>query len=592
MGWDQSFLDHWRALYYEDLSHLKSFSFTDEGATSSKELNKAMELFSSKKNWDQNNHPQCLFPARYLLMNKFLKNPIPKSLCPDFDEWMNKLSPEGISVVFAGNYPDNPGSIFGHTFLKLKSKKDSYVQMSKTDRSEILDYALNYAAVVDDENELFYAMKGLFGGYPGSYSMGPYYMKVNEYGEGEGRDLWEYEINLTPKESAFLLAHFWELKYHSAFRYFFLDDNCSYLILRLLHATRPDWNLLKDQASYVIPLETVKILKTKTGVIKNLTFRPSIRKKAQDSYRSLDFSEKDEVLSVLGNKEKTSTNPKVLNTVILNLYSKKSKNNFKLSDEDEKILSNSLVQLSQLDTSHLQKTNPEKNEQQDPVKSHNVAQIGSGFGEMGGKIFTLFKFRPGLHDQTDDQTGHLPFSELTVFDTELNIFKDQVFIQKIDLFNLGLLRPVNLGESSLSWRFHLNYQGNSQLYCKDCKKMFLDTIVGYSLNPFESGIIYLMGGVFVDSSGADGSLFRGGAEGELGFIHEVSSKFRTLLKINSFVNLMNKSKYMEQTEVYTIKFSNHYNFTKDLELNAEIMNDLFSSGALPSRFIVSMDYHF
>jgi hypothetical protein len=122
--------------------------------------------------------------------------------------------------------------------------------------------------------------------------------------------------------------------------------------------------------------------------------------------------------------------------------------------------------------------------------------------------------------------------------------------------------------------------------------MFLDTIVGYSLNPFESGIIYLMGGVFVDSSGADGSLFRGGAEGELGFIHEVSSKFRTLLKINSFVNLMNKSKYAEQTEVYTIKFSNHYNFTKDLELNAEIMNDLFSSGALPSRFIVSMDHHF
>jgi hypothetical protein len=37
----------------------------------------------------------------------------------------------------------------------------------------------------------------------GEYSLMPYYRKVKEYGDFESRDLWEYELNLSPEETRF-----------------------------------------------------------------------------------------------------------------------------------------------------------------------------------------------------------------------------------------------------------------------------------------------------------------------------------------------------------------------------------------------------
>lgn len=43
----------------------------------------------------------------------------------------------------------------------------------------------------------------------------PYYRKVKEYGDFESRDLWEYELNLTPEETRFLVSHIWEMQHVS-----------------------------------------------------------------------------------------------------------------------------------------------------------------------------------------------------------------------------------------------------------------------------------------------------------------------------------------------------------------------------------------
>lgn len=209
-----------------------------------------LSAFNSKENWDTNNHAQCLYPARRQLITKHLgENLFPQSKCPDYDEWFGKLNPQGISIVFAGNYPDNPGSLFGHTFIKF---------IGKDTKEDLLDYALNYSAEVSDDIGVLYAIKGLIGGYYGGFSLAPYYVKVNEYAEAEGRDLWEYKTALTPEESQFILSHIWELKNRAEFHYFFLSDNCSSFILKLLDLARPEWNLENKMPWYVIPLETVK----------------------------------------------------------------------------------------------------------------------------------------------------------------------------------------------------------------------------------------------------------------------------------------------------------------------------------------------
>ena len=49
-------------------------------------------------------------------------------------------------------------------------------------------YALNYAANANpSDNGAFYAYKGIFGGYPGVFSIVPYYQKIKEYSELENR---------------------------------------------------------------------------------------------------------------------------------------------------------------------------------------------------------------------------------------------------------------------------------------------------------------------------------------------------------------------------------------------------------------------
>jgi len=60
--------------------------------------------------------------------------------------------------------------------------------------SRLLSFAVNYAARTDETNGFAYAIKGVFGFYPGYYSLLPYYVKVREYNDLERRDVWEYPL--------------------------------------------------------------------------------------------------------------------------------------------------------------------------------------------------------------------------------------------------------------------------------------------------------------------------------------------------------------------------------------------------------------
>ncbi len=78
-------------------------------------------------------------------------------------------------------------SVFGHTLLRISS---SY-------KSPLLSSAVNYAANDTDSNGLLYAFKGIFGFYPGYFSLLPYHQKLNDYSGVEHRDIWEYTLNLS-----------------------------------------------------------------------------------------------------------------------------------------------------------------------------------------------------------------------------------------------------------------------------------------------------------------------------------------------------------------------------------------------------------
>ncbi len=196
--------------------------------------------------------PECRFPERYLwLRGKLGVTPaaVPAPACRDFIEWKAGLDVESVSLLFASGYLNNPSTLYGHTFLRLRKRGAA--------GADLLDYTINYAATADEENGLFFAIKGLVGAYPGQFSTIPYYLKIQEYHNIESRDLWEFPLNLNQDEIDRLLRHGWELG-KAAFPYLFFTRNCSWQLMPLLDIVKPELDLSRRFHFWVIPSDTVK----------------------------------------------------------------------------------------------------------------------------------------------------------------------------------------------------------------------------------------------------------------------------------------------------------------------------------------------
>lgn len=434
-----------------------------------------------------------------------------------------------------------------------------------------------------------YAMKGIFGGYYGFFSMDPYYVKINDYSEGEGRDIWEYELAFDQKDAQFLLAHFWEVRYQAKFKYYFLDDNCSFLVLKLIDATKPEWKVVNSDPPYVIPIETVKELKEIPGAIKSTHYRPSVRKKAETSYKNLNPIQKHETIKLLHHERSPAkiSDANVLNTVILTLFSKRSKNNGALSTEDQLLQDSTLIQLSTLDTSKL---TTEVEAQGDPSKSHKVKQVGLGFGYQQ-KAYGELSFRPGLHDMTDFQRGYLDYSELEVADIHARFKENQFTIHNIDIFNLGLYRPTSLQENSFSWRTRWAYQNQSQIFCDFCKTAYGEAAVGYAYHLYPKLLTYIMVGGFLNAGAIDTHELKSGGMSEIGTISNFTENTRLLFALSSYLNLTNT---LSGRTLHRVSVQGTHNLDKDIDLNLTSHSGLQLSGSekFESDIQASIDFHF
>ncbi|MDM8551890.1 DUF4105 domain-containing protein [Desulfobacterales bacterium HSG2] len=177
-------------------------------------------------------HPVCRFTARYAWLKEQLnidESMLPVPRCEELDRIVRELRPGSASLVFPTYYMNSPASMFGHSLINIETRKYE---------SKLLSHAVNYSAITDETNGLFFAIKGLFGFYKGYYSILPYYQKIQEYSDISQRDIWEYQLNLSESEVKRLITHLWELRnVHSD--YYFFDENCSYNLLFLLESARP-----------------------------------------------------------------------------------------------------------------------------------------------------------------------------------------------------------------------------------------------------------------------------------------------------------------------------------------------------------------
>ena len=84
-----------------------------------------------KTNQNQNQFYQCLFPARYKILSNLWPNLFNTVECPKFDKWVKGLDVENVYLVFTSVYPNNPASMFGHTFLRFDRKSRGKLERTK-----------------------------------------------------------------------------------------------------------------------------------------------------------------------------------------------------------------------------------------------------------------------------------------------------------------------------------------------------------------------------------------------------------------------------------------------------------------------------
>ena len=179
-------------------------------------------------------HATCRFPARLRWLDEQLHfaQHLVLPPCPRLSSYYAALDPVGMTFVYATDFPSNPASASGHTFLRAKKRP-----RAAGPRDESQDTSIEFAAIVDTNNPVLYAIKGLSGLFHGKFQFHPFDAKARYYLEEQGRDLWEYDLSLTESEISLLTLHLWELA-ATNIDYYYLSGNCSYHLLAAIEGVR------------------------------------------------------------------------------------------------------------------------------------------------------------------------------------------------------------------------------------------------------------------------------------------------------------------------------------------------------------------
>ncbi|MCF6186326.1 MAG: DUF4105 domain-containing protein [Desulfobulbaceae bacterium] len=397
-------------------------------------------------------HPQCLYPARYSWLNEqlsFDSDLLPEQSCSDLRQWLEAMDPDGITMVFPESYLNNPASMFGHTLLRVEQKNG---------RSPLLAPSINFAAVTDEKPGIGYALKGLFGGYPGRFSIGLYADQVRAYGALENRDIYEYHLGLSAEETRFLLLHVRELQ-RATFDYFFIDENCSYQLLALLEVGRPSLDVINKMPFAAVPVDTIRLLTAVPGMLQGVHYRPSRRTVLQG--RTVKFSrvQKKIVRSfavqgqpadrILWNSWNSAEQAEILDAAIdLFLYDQAvaiGKN-----DARAPVFQHLLALRNRLNV------DPSPDDFSSPVRpdqGHGTGRAAVGLGSDDGIFFVELGLRPVLHDLMDPGPGYVNGAGIDFLSLRLRYYpeQDQLKVQSVDLLNIVSLAPVDQLVRPISW---------------------------------------------------------------------------------------------------------------------------------------------
>ena len=403
------------------------------------------ELKAEIKEFKKEQGKKCEFPARF----EFLKNHnlVSGDLqnCTEYQQFMGDVQPDGISVLFTNAYMNNPASLFGHTLIRIDTKRKG---------TQMLAHGTNFGADSGSEYGFIFALKGLLGGYQGVYSISPYWNIINEYNNIENRDIWEYKLNLNEDEQIKFVNHLYEMR-KARIRYYFLSKNCSYMVLELIEAVRPEIDLTSQYKNmWVIPLDTLKTILQEQNLVNETNYRPARLTKIKHSLQNMSDEQYKAFLNGVKkyDYEMPELTEKEQAEVLETAYQYFQYNYVEKRLELAEYRKNSFAVLrkrSQLPETKLQGDFEGEN----PAYSHDSMQISLGVGVYNKKSYEELVIRPAYTALTDSSYGLVKGAEVSVLKSVWRYYnqKHRAVLQSFQPLNILSIVPADEVFSPISY---------------------------------------------------------------------------------------------------------------------------------------------
>lgn len=568
---------YWRLLLHmpKDISEIDdpNFFISKNGKHNAKsELHETISAFLSEKSFGDDSYA-CKFPARKeWLSNQLEFKNLPKVKCKEYDTLIKQLDPQSITMVFSSAHINSPASMFGHTFLRIDSSYDS----------KLLSYAVNYSANVDQdsENGITFAIKGLFGGYHGQYSLLPYYDKLKEYSDSEQRDIWEYDLNLNKQEVMNTIRHIWELS-NIYSDYYFFDENCSYNILWLLEVARPTVKLRDDFFYYVNPPETIFSI-LKENLVKKTLYRASKRTKLLKFEELLKENFSNKVISLA----KSEMQPKeILDNSAITTKEKQQIIEASTELSEYYHIENVITKDIYLKTTHALSTARAKlgvgekieiKPPKSPDKGHNSTRLSLQNEYSNHKTSQLIGYRPVFQDIEDSDTGFLQGTQIEFLNTLIRYDNKKIDIEELNLLTIASYAPRSYFFKPFSWRTNFGW---NRKYLDNDLYFTSSVAAGQTWSNF-LGYSYILGEpIFYNDSKPIV-----GFGGILGIVIYEGSKFKTNIELKQryysngkeqFSSNITQSWQFARNFALQIKYDYYQKDIKDISSTKLILNYFF-----------------
>jgi hypothetical protein len=400
-----------------------------------------------------------------------------------------------------------------------------------------MSYGVHYAANMDTDNPVLMAVKGMFGLFDGVFSTFPYYMKVQEYGNMEARDIWEYQLALNEDQIETLVLHLWEVG-PVRFRYYYFKENCSYELLALIDAADPETRLTDHFPVATVPSETVKALYLKNGLVSKRVYRPSLTTVLDARREKLSGAQRRAFKELVDGKDFTKSaayaaldDEKKAELLDAYLDHRQYLVMRSRTDDTKGILGQSREIL--LERSRLTPENavPDPPSPHGPEEGHDSNKLTLGIGGDNAGAFERLSFRPAYHDVLSYGRGYAENSQIIYFDASARVYNStgKAVLEAVKFVDLVAITPYDPLYGGTSWQVGFGFRNLRDLGCEECQAFYVNFGDGYAarVRVFQSTVIYGM----LRFQGELGSRFekgwRLGAGPDVGALIEESEWWKT-----------------------------------------------------------------